>query len=668
MKKAIAILSIFFLLFCAVPVFGENSDLQGADPSESSEGSLDDSLKDWEPEIAEEEIKGNDFLVAAYGTENTKTSVYTFVSTEGMPDENIQMRLTCSLSEDGTEELQSDYIEPESYSGYLKRQHLTVRYLFLIDRSTSMPKYAEDVSAYIRAIVEQDDKNEIDALYSIAGCGKKMEMVKSDLTDVEAVIETLDSMVYEEEETDLYSGVVNSLKLLNGQSLHPGSLTNLILITDGVPYIDPDKNAGELSEKARKKIGEYPEIIVHTLCLNKWEEDADKYLCVGTGRQDELQLIRSDGEALSGSDLAPATEMGKKVSDFIHDLDLCVFEMNSVHAGDAVNLKVDYKYENYIEGTGLPREKESGTSNSFENVRILSISENGMMMSNVTDSDSSSDAADGVEGNASEEAAGDSGTDSSGITSRDAQEESSGEVTGNAVNGTTSAEADESAATAGSGGDPAASSTASLDSTAAQKAAEEENKDAEISKTNENSSGGGGETAGENDSESDSSLIYVFIGLAAAAAICAVIFLLLKKNKKTKSKQGSLSDVPVSGDPVNPVPGNPVPGDPSAQAGKSGILIRIEVVRGSLLSEGDRFYLDKQLIIGRNPEQCDIVFSSDKVSDRHARLFIRDGMICIEDLGSTQGTYLAGTQLISSCRLRSGDQLKAGDTVFVAWF
>ncbi|MDO5133337.1 MAG: FHA domain-containing protein [Eubacteriales bacterium] len=648
MKKAIAILSIFFLLFCTVPVFGENLDLQGLDPPESSEDSIDDNLKERKPELAEEETKDIDFLVSAYGTENSKTSVYTFISPEDLPDGNLQMRLTCSVSGDGEEETQSDYIEPESYSEFLQRRRLTVRYLFLIDRSTSMPQYAEDVSAYIRAIMEQDEKNGIDAFYSIAGCGKKMEMVKSDLTDVEAVIETLKYMEYKEEETNLYSGVVNSLKMLNGQSLQPGSLTNLILITDGVPYIDSDKNAQELAEKARNKIGEYPEIVVHTLCLNEWEGDADEYLCVGTGCQDELQLVRNGNEDLSADDLAPASERGEKVSDFIRDLDLCVFEMNSVHAGDVVDLKVDYKYENYIEGTEIPKEKGSGTSNSFENVRILSISGSGMMMPADTDSGSSSGTVNDAEGTASDGASGDSGTASSGIMSSDAQEGSSGEESGSAVEGISSEGAEESAAAAGSGGEFADPSSAARDSTADQTAGEEENKDGKISGSNENSSAGSGETA----SESGSSLSYVFIGLAAAAAICALAFLLLKKNKK--SKQEPVSD--------EPVPGDPAPG------GKPGILIRIEVLKGTLLSEGDRFYLDKQLIIGRDPAQCDIVFSSNTVSHRHARLFIRDGMICIEDLGSTQGTYLGDTRLISSSRLKSGDQLKAGDTVFIAWF
>ena len=65
-------------------------------------------------------------------------------------------------------------------------------------------------------------------------------------------------------------------------------------------------------------------------------------------------------------------------------------------------------------------------------------------------------------------------------------------------------------------------------------------------------------------------------------------------------------------------------------------------------------------MIGRGRE-CDVVFVSEAVSRRHARLLFRDGHWVIHDLGSTNGTMVNGVR-IGRCRLRPGDRVTFGDT------
>ena len=50
-------------------------------------------------------------------------------------------------------------------------------------------------------------------------------------------------------------------------------------------------------------------------------------------------------------------------------------------------------------------------------------------------------------------------------------------------------------------------------------------------------------------------------------------------------------------------------------------------------------------IIGRDPENADLAVASDSVSRRHARIFLSDGDLWIEDLNSTNGTELNGKRL-----------------------
>ena len=52
----------------------------------------------------------------------------------------------------------------------------------------------------------------------------------------------------------------------------------------------------------------------------------------------------------------------------------------------------------------------------------------------------------------------------------------------------------------------------------------------------------------------------------------------------------------------------------------------------------------------------------DEVSARHARLFVQDRRLLLEDLGSTNGTWLNGVRLLAPTPLREGDVLRVGQT------
>lgn len=60
----------------------------------------------------------------------------------------------------------------------------------------------------------------------------------------------------------------------------------------------------------------------------------------------------------------------------------------------------------------------------------------------------------------------------------------------------------------------------------------------------------------------------------------------------------------------------------------------------------------------------DVVLSDPEISRRHARLFVQDGQFFLEDLGSTNGTFLNGERIHGPMQLRDGDQIKVGDVVF----
>ena len=82
---------------------------------------------------------------------------------------------------------------------------------------------------------------------------------------------------------------------------------------------------------------------------------------------------------------------------------------------------------------------------------------------------------------------------------------------------------------------------------------------------------------------------------------------------------------------------------------------------------GARFDLSgPELTIGR-ANGCHVALPDDTfASTVHARVFARDGAVYVEDLGSTNGTFLNGMRLAAPALLRPGDQLQVGGTVMEA--
>ena len=107
---------------------------------------------------------------------------------------------------------------------------------------------------------------------------------------------------------------------------------------------------------------------------------------------------------------------------------------------------------------------------------------------------------------------------------------------------------------------------------------------------------------------------------------------------------------------------------PSRQSGivnvppplRSGRLI---VVKSPELDEGEDFELNSsQLTIGRGRQNDIALPNDDYTSARHARFEPRQDGVWVQDLGSTNGTYLNGARLERPRRLTVGDVVRIGDT------
>ncbi len=81
--------------------------------------------------------------------------------------------------------------------------------------------------------------------------------------------------------------------------------------------------------------------------------------------------------------------------------------------------------------------------------------------------------------------------------------------------------------------------------------------------------------------------------------------------------------------------------------------------------EGDPRSLEiakERLVIGRE-EGCDLLLEDDKVSREHAALFVDpEGRVIVEDLRSTNGTYVNGRRITEPTHLGPDDELRIGES------
>ncbi len=78
---------------------------------------------------------------------------------------------------------------------------------------------------------------------------------------------------------------------------------------------------------------------------------------------------------------------------------------------------------------------------------------------------------------------------------------------------------------------------------------------------------------------------------------------------------------------------------------------------------GRRYQLAQELTLGR-AAGCQITLDDTYVSQLHARIFRAEDVLYVEDLGSTNGTYLNRNKVSGPSLLEVGDQVQVGSTIF----
>ena len=141
-------------------------------------------------------------------------------------------------------------------------------------------------------------------------------------------------------------------------------------------------------------------------------------------------------------------------------------------------------------------------------------------------------------------------------------------------------------------------------------------------------------------------------------AILYLFILWVVRSARRDLAGGANADVPVAGGAA---------AAPSRERGgmdlRQGIRPRLTVVAAMNFPPGTEFEIGDSATMGRAPSS-DVPIEDPFASSAHARIFPRGQFMYIEDMGSTNGTYLNGRQLRRPEQLKTADSVRIGETEY----
>ena len=158
----------------------------------------------------------------------------------------------------------------------------------------------------------------------------------------------------------------------------------------------------------------------------------------------------------------------------------------------------------------------------------------------------------------------------------------------------------------------------------------------------------------------------VSVGLKFAFLIVLYLFLLWVSRSALKDLRRGVEQPAVYGEPVQPpADATGLHSAATAMGARDGDFEpRLVVERAPGHTPGMEYDIGEGAVMGRG-DQAEIRLEDPFASSSHARLLRQGPVMVIEDLGSTNGTYLNEELLTGPQPLHPGDRIRIGDSEFV---
>jgi hypothetical protein len=155
----------------------------------------------------------------------------------------------------------------------------------------------------------------------------------------------------------------------------------------------------------------------------------------------------------------------------------------------------------------------------------------------------------------------------------------------------------------------------------------------------------------------------VSVGLKFAFLAVLYLFLLWVSRSVLKDlRRGAFGGVPEVREAAPDATGMHSASQAAVLPGDADVVPRLVAESVPGLARGSRYDVSEGAVLGRGDDE--IQLEDPFASSRHARLIRQGAMLVIEDLGSTNGTYLNDELLRGPRPLHAGDRIRIGDSTF----
>lgn len=159
------------------------------------------------------------------------------------------------------------------------------------------------------------------------------------------------------------------------------------------------------------------------------------------------------------------------------------------------------------------------------------------------------------------------------------------------------------------------------------------------------------------------------VSVALKFGFLAVLYLFVlwvARSARRDLRRGDAAMAPRHGSSAQPIPADATGFYSASSVGVADLAHRspqLVVERAPGHEPGMIYDVDGDLVLGRG-ERAEIRLEDPFASGRHARVYEQAGAVVIEDLGSTNGTYLNEEVLESPRPLHPGDRVRIGESEF----
>jgi pSer/pThr/pTyr-binding forkhead associated (FHA) protein len=151
------------------------------------------------------------------------------------------------------------------------------------------------------------------------------------------------------------------------------------------------------------------------------------------------------------------------------------------------------------------------------------------------------------------------------------------------------------------------------------------------------------------------------LAVALKFGFLAVLYLFLIWVARSAMKDLSRGGEAAAAGPVEP-PGPRRRGS-SVPEPRAGVAPQLVVVAAKGYEPGVSWDIGRGAMMGRS-DGAEIRVEDAFASSAHARIFLRGDLMYVEDMGSTNGTYLNGRQIKAPERLKMADVIRIGDSEY----